>query len=118
MRVEVILQELTDEIRVESRDVIELTLFVPEVRPPSGSMNRDGIESPTQSGPWSRQLLLAEFAGPRVRSEARPTPQAGLHALQTVPPSPFSSGMRALLELCEAFRSGVAGSKGDGQRGR
>jgi len=38
MRVKAILQELTDEIRIDSRDAIEPTFLVPAVRPPSGSM--------------------------------------------------------------------------------
>jgi len=38
MRVKAILQELTDEIRIDARDAIEPTFLVPAVRPPSGSM--------------------------------------------------------------------------------
>jgi hypothetical protein len=42
MRVKAILQELTDEIRIEGRDAIEPTFLVPAVRPPSGSMGAGG----------------------------------------------------------------------------
>lgn len=38
MRVKAILQELTDEIRIDGRDATEPTFLVPAVRPPSGSM--------------------------------------------------------------------------------
>jgi site-specific DNA recombinase len=38
MRVKAILQELTDEIRIDGRDAIEPTFLVPAVRPPSGSV--------------------------------------------------------------------------------
>lgn len=38
MRVKAILQELTEEVRVDSRDAIEPTFLVPAVRPPSGSV--------------------------------------------------------------------------------
>jgi hypothetical protein len=44
MRVKTILQELTEEVRVDSREAIEPTSFVPAVRPPSGSMERQGLE--------------------------------------------------------------------------
>jgi site-specific DNA recombinase len=47
MRVKAILQELTDEIRVDGRDAIEPTFLVPAVRPPSGSMEPTGIEPVT-----------------------------------------------------------------------
>jgi hypothetical protein len=47
MRVKAILQELTDEIRIDGRDAIELTFLVPAVRPPSGSMEPTGIEPVT-----------------------------------------------------------------------
>jgi hypothetical protein len=47
MRVKAILQELTDEIRIDSRDAIEPTFLVPTVRPPSGSMEPTGIEPVT-----------------------------------------------------------------------
>jgi site-specific DNA recombinase len=47
MRVKAILQELTDEIRVDGRDALEPTFLVPAVRPPSGSMEPGGIEPPT-----------------------------------------------------------------------
>jgi site-specific DNA recombinase len=47
MRVKAILQELTDEIRIDARDAIEPTFLVPAVRPPSGSMEPTGIEPVT-----------------------------------------------------------------------
>jgi site-specific DNA recombinase len=47
MRVKAILQELTDEIRIDGRDAIEPTFLVPAVRPPSGSMEPAGIEPAT-----------------------------------------------------------------------
>ncbi|HXB64298.1 MAG TPA: recombinase family protein [Solirubrobacteraceae bacterium] len=47
MRVKAILQELTDEIRIDGRDAIEPTFLVPAVRPPSGSMEPTGIEPVT-----------------------------------------------------------------------
>jgi hypothetical protein len=43
MRVKAILQELTDEIRIDGRDAIEPTFLVPAVRPPSGSMDAGGL---------------------------------------------------------------------------
>jgi hypothetical protein len=55
MRVKAILQELTDEIRIDGRDTIEPTFLVPAVRPPSGSMEPTGIEPVTsclQRIPW------------------------------------------------------------------
>ena len=45
MRVKAILQELTDEIRIDGRDAIEPTFLVPAVRPPSGSMDGGGGRS-------------------------------------------------------------------------
>jgi hypothetical protein len=51
MRVKAILQELTDEIRIDGRDAIEPTFLVPAVRPPSGSMELGGLEPPTS---WVR----------------------------------------------------------------
>lgn len=47
MRVKTILQELTDEIRIDGRDAIEPTFLVPAVRPPSGSMEPTGTEPVT-----------------------------------------------------------------------
>jgi hypothetical protein len=47
MRVKAILQELTDEIRIDGRDAIEPTFLVPAVRPPSGSMELAGLEPAT-----------------------------------------------------------------------
>jgi hypothetical protein len=38
MRVKAVLQELTEEVRVDIRDAIEPTFLIPAVRPPSGSM--------------------------------------------------------------------------------
>lgn len=38
MRVKLILQELTEEVRINARDVIEPTFLIPSVRPPSGTM--------------------------------------------------------------------------------
>jgi hypothetical protein len=37
-RIKTILQDLTEEIRVDARDAIEPTFVLPAVRPPSGSM--------------------------------------------------------------------------------
>jgi site-specific DNA recombinase len=44
MRVKAILQELTDEIRIDGRDAIEPIFLVPAVRPPSGSVEPAGLE--------------------------------------------------------------------------
>ena len=45
MRVKAILQDLTEEIRVDARDAIEPTFVLPAVRPPSGSMDLIGVLS-------------------------------------------------------------------------
>jgi hypothetical protein len=47
MRVEPILQELTEEVRIDARDVIEPTFLIPSVRPPSGTMELVGLEPTT-----------------------------------------------------------------------
>ena len=54
MRVKAILQELTDEIRIDGRDAIEPTFLVPAVRPPSGSMG-----------------LLSSYSNPEVQGRLR-----------------------------------------------
>jgi hypothetical protein len=43
MRVNAILQELTEEVRVGARDAIEPIFLIPAVRPPSGSMELVGL---------------------------------------------------------------------------
>ncbi len=47
MRVKTILQELTEEVRIDARDAIEPTFSIPAVRPPSGSMELVGLEPTT-----------------------------------------------------------------------
>lgn len=69
-----ILQELTDEIRIDSRDAIEPTFLVPAVRPPSGSIWAKLVCAQTRLWWRRRQSGWSELLG--TRAHPRP-PQAG-----------------------------------------
>src|SRR6202167_4837364 len=65
MRVKTILQELTEEVRIDARDAIEPTFSIPAVPPPSGSMALAGLLS-NPVGP-----LKALLEGPHwIRQES------------------------------------------------
>jgi hypothetical protein len=56
-RIKTILQDLTEEIRVDARDTIEPTLVLPAVRPPSGSMEPTGLSRTARRGfPGARSM--------------------------------------------------------------
>jgi hypothetical protein len=60
MRVKAILQELTDEIRIDGRDAIEPTFAIPAVRPPSGSMEPAEVNANRFALFSSGQMSLGE----------------------------------------------------------
>ncbi len=70
MRVKAILQELTDEIRIDGRDAIEPTFLVPAVRPPSGSMELSGVLS-NQNLQVRLRRIVKKLADVRAHGKVR-----------------------------------------------
>lgn len=54
MRVKTVLQELTEEVRMDARDAVEPTFSIPAVRPLSRAMELEGLEPSTSAMPWRR----------------------------------------------------------------
>jgi hypothetical protein len=62
VRVKAILQERTDEIRIDGRDAIESTFFVPAVRRPAGTMEPTEVNASRFASLAGERISLSDVS--------------------------------------------------------